>query len=69
MGEKKQKKDKPRLKLSGEDGNAFSILSRAKLAANKAGWTKEKFDKFMKECQSGDYNHLLKTCMDNFDVY
>lgn len=31
---------KPRLKLSGEDGNAFSILGRAKQAAEKAGWEK-----------------------------
>lgn len=59
---------KPRLKLSGEDGNAFSILGRAKQAAEKAGWEKQKFDKSMEECQSGDYNHLLATCTKHFDV-
>ncbi len=37
--------NKPRLKLIGENGNAF-----------------------MDEATNGDYNNLLRTCMDHFDV-
>jgi len=60
--------EKPKLKLSGFDGNAFAILGKAKQASQKAGWSKEKFEVFMEECKSGDYDHLLQTCMKYFDV-
>ena len=59
---------KPKLKLIGQDGNAFAILGLAQREAKKAGWTKEKIEKFLEECMSGNYNHLLATCMDHFDV-
>ena len=59
---------KPELELSGQDGNVFSILCRATRVARKAGWSKEKIEKFKKEAQSGDYDHALQTCMDYFDV-
>lgn len=59
---------KPKLKLVGEDGNAFFILGKAQRAAKKAGWSKEQIDAFMEEAQSGDYNNLLSTCMEYFDV-
>jgi ERCC4-related helicase len=59
---------RPKVKLVGEDGNAFAILGRCKEAARKAGWTKEQIDEVMKEMRSGDYNHLLATAMDHFDV-
>jgi len=36
---------KPKLKLVGEDGNAFSILGQARQAAKKAEWPKEKLIK------------------------
>ena len=60
--------DKPRLKLSGEDGNAFSIIGRARRAAKKAGWTEEKITAFQDDAMSGDYNHVLQTCMKYFEV-
>ena len=59
---------KPVLELTGHDGNAFAILGSAMRVAGKAGWTKEEVDKFMNEAQSGDYDHLLQTCMKYFDV-
>ena len=58
---------RPKVRLVGEDGNAFAILGRCQHAARKAGWSKEQIDAFMKEATSGDYNHLLATVMDNFD--
>jgi len=61
-------KKKPKLKLSGRNGNAFFVLALAQKAALKAGWTKEQIDEFMSEAQSGDYNNLLQTCKEYFEV-
>jgi hypothetical protein len=58
----------PKLKLVGQDGNAFNILGLARRAGQKAGFPKEKMDAFMKEATTGDYDHLLQTCMKYFDV-
>ena len=58
---------KPMLKLVGEDGNAFSILARAQRALSRAGRGSE-WDAFLKEATSGDYDHLLQTCMAWFEV-
>ncbi len=54
------------LKLVGEDGNAFSILGRAKNALKK-GNRMDLWDEYSKKAMSGDYNHLLCTTMDYFD--
>ena len=59
---------KPTLELVGQDGNAFMILALAKRAAKKAGWSEEKISEFMTEAQSGDYDHLLQTCTEYFEV-
>ena len=58
---------KPRLKLVGEDGNAFAILGRASRAARKAGMPAGWWDKVHTEATSGDYDHLLRTMMKYFD--
>ena len=60
------KKTKPKVKLVGEDGNAFAILGRVTKALRQAGQgdkVKEMTDKAM----SGDYNHLLSTVMEYVD--
>lgn len=57
---------KPKLKLSGEDGNVFSILGRAKRAADK--WTPEQWKAFYAFATAGDYDHALRACMRYFDV-
>lgn len=62
------KKRKPRVKLVGEDGNAFAILARVRAALIKADM-KEEAKKFMEEARQGDYNHLLATCAKYVDVY
>jgi hypothetical protein len=54
--------------MIGKDGNAFAILGRAFSAARDADWTKEKIDEFRTKATSGDYNVLLATCMEFFDV-
>jgi len=59
---------KPILELSGQDGNAFFILGRARTVARKAGWSNKKQKELMDEATSGDYDHLLQTMMKYFDV-
>lgn len=61
-------KSKSKLKLVGQDGNAFSILGRAYKQWIDAGNTKESWDEISKEATSGDYDNLLRTMMKYFDV-
>lgn len=57
-----------RVRLLGQDGNAFMILGLCQRAARKAGLPAEEISAFMAEAQSGDYDHLLQTCMDWFTI-
>jgi hypothetical protein len=59
---------KPKVKLIGKDGNAFAILGACKRIADKAKWKAEKWKEFQDEATNGDYNHLLCTVTDYFDV-
>lgn len=59
---------KPKVKMVGEDGNAFAILGRCLKAARKAGWTPEQVQAFRERATSGDYNRLLAAVMEAFDV-
>lgn len=61
-------REKPRVKLVGMDGNAFSILSRTKTAMKKAGWDKKEIEDFLEEAMSGDYDHLLQTVIKYCEV-
>jgi hypothetical protein len=61
------RKSRPRLKLAGEDGNAFAILGRAHRAARQAGMPEEQWKAIMKEATASDYDHLLQTMLKNFD--
>ncbi len=58
---------RPVLAMMGEDGNAFAILGRARRALRLAGRGDE-WDLFALEASSGDYDRLLATVMDWFDV-
>lgn len=60
--------DKPKLKIIGTDGNAFALLGKAKRAATQAGWDKQRIDDLFEEAMNGDYDHLLATLTENFDV-
>lgn len=53
--------NRPKVKLIGEDGNAFYILGKVSRALKDAGMH-DKVEEFIKEATSGDYNHLLATC-------
>jgi len=59
--------DRPVLVLVGEDGNAFSILAKARRALQAAGRGDE-WAAFETEATAGDYNNLLVTVMRWFEV-
>jgi len=59
---------KPTLVLSGKDGNVFSVMGNAIKVAKKAGWSSEKISSVMKEARSGDYDHVIQTMMQHFEV-
>lgn len=52
------------VQLVGEDGNAWAILGRVSKAMRRGGVPQAEIDAFMKEAMAGDYDHLLRTCMD-----
>jgi hypothetical protein len=60
--------ERPKIRLTGEDGNAFFVLGKAVKTARRAGWSEEKIDEFKKKATSGNYDNLLATCMEYFDV-
>jgi len=57
-----------KVKLVGEDGNAFAILGRVKQAMRRGGVLPDEIKMFITDATSGDYNHLLATCMAWVDV-
>ena len=56
---------KVRLELVGLDRNAYSLMGAFKQAARRQGFTAEEIKGVLDECMSGDYDHLLRTLMDN----
>lgn len=56
-------KEKPLVRLVGEDGNAYSIMGRVARALRNSGYTQEEIDQFRKEAMSGDYDNLLRVAL------
>jgi len=56
------------VRLTGENGNAFSVLGKVINAMRKAGLTKPQIFEFEKEAMSGNYDNLLQTCMKYVNV-
>ena len=56
------------VQLSGNDGNAFSIMASVKDALRKAGATKEEIDQYISDSMAGDYDNLLRVAMDWVEV-
>jgi hypothetical protein len=59
--------ERPQVQLVGLDGNAFSILGRCRSAARKI-WNEAQWRKFHDEATADDYDHLLCTVADYFDL-
>lgn len=51
-----------KVRLVGEDGNAFAIIGRVSGALRRAGHTNASKE-FADEAMTGDYNHVLRTVM------
>ena len=49
------------VQLTGQDGNAFSIMGAVVRGMKKAGATPVEVAEFQKEAMSGDYENLLST--------
>ena len=58
---------KDKYDLVGVDGNAFSVMGYVAKALKREG-LRDKVDEMRKKAMSGDYNHLLTTCMDYLDM-
>ena len=54
--------------LVGNDGNAMTILGQCTRTARLNGVPQDEIDTFFDEATSGNYDHLLQTCMRWFDV-
>jgi len=52
-----------KVRLVGEDGNAFFILGRVTKAMRRADYTQEEIDRYQREATSGNYDHLLQVTM------
>jgi len=61
-------KTKPIVKLTGHDGNAFSIMGRVKQVLRRKGADREYIEKYLKEATSGDYDQVLSVSMEYVDV-
>ncbi len=56
------------VKLTSENGNAFNILGICLRAMRRAGLNQKERDAFQAEAISSNYDHLLATCMEWFEV-
>ena len=64
----KIKYPKIKVKLTSNDGNAFFIMGTVQRALRKNKIPQEEINKYLEECKSGDYDHLLQTTMQWVDV-
>ena len=56
------------VRLTGKDGNAFNILAICLRAMRRASLDQEERDAFRAEATSSNYDHLLATCIEWFEV-
>ena len=58
---------KPKVKLTGRDGNAFMIIGLCSRALKDHGQA-DKVEAFRKEAMSGDYDNVLATAAKYCDI-
>jgi hypothetical protein len=51
------------VELVDHDGNAFAILGRVQREMRREGVPASEVSQFVEEATSGDYDHLLATCL------
>lgn len=57
-----------KVRLVGQDGNAFAIIGRVTKAMQRAKVSLQEINRFQAEAMSGDYNHLLSVVMSYVEV-
>ena len=60
-------KTQVKVKLVGEDGNAFNVLGKTIKALKKAGY-EDLARQYEQEATAGDYDNLLRVTMEYVDV-
>jgi hypothetical protein len=61
-------KTSARVKMIGEDGNAFTIIGRVQRALRDVG-REDLCQEYYAEATSGDYDHLIQVTMKYVEVY
>ena len=56
-------------RLTGEDGNALSVVGRVKRALRRAGVSKEEIDDYVHAALAGSYDQLLQLSMKVLDEH
>lgn len=56
------------VQLVGQDSNAYNLLGICRRAIKCARLPESEIEAFTKEATSSDYNHLLITCTEWFNV-
>jgi hypothetical protein len=57
-----------KVRLVGEDGNAFAIMARVGGALRDAGVPQAEIENYYAESTTGDYDHLLRTAVEWVEV-
>ena len=57
-----------RVELVGINGNAYVLMGRVSRALRKDDY-EELAKEFLEEAMKGDYDHLLRTCMEYVEVF
>lgn len=60
---------RPRLQLTGVNGNVFAIIAAARDAARRAGWPSEKRAELVHDLMhAGSYDNVLSMLCERFEV-
>lgn len=57
-----------KVQLTGTDGNAFAVLAKVRKAMRQAGVPAAEIDAFVEAATKGDYDNLLRVCMQTVEV-
>lgn len=57
------------VRLVGEDGNAFMIMTRVSQALKEHGVSAEEIERYREESMSGDYDNLLRVAHEWVTAY
>jgi hypothetical protein len=56
------------VQLTGTDGNAFALIGKVTRELRRNKIPREEIDAFAADAMSGDYDHVLQTCLNTVSV-